>query len=322
MNPEMEPVVTVCGNCREPMPRELRFCRNCGYRLGEGSAEYTETVHFKNVPPRAFAGNGAASSFPPYAAPGAMAATSSAPIQKRRKRMSGMTWMFLGLLIFFIAAAGFTAIIRPIRQNTRIVAVAPPRSYVGVDEFDTTDGGVTFDNVEPPGSPADKAGLVGGDVVTTFDGQTITSDDQMMDLLGTTPVGKTVDVVYIRDGETKTTKLTTVSKEEFNRLERIFDKRPEGHGRFGFERDNTEPVPVPGTKIVGIRLDDVLTNGSADMAGIKKGDIVIEFDKIPIRTAGELLSRVVRAVPYSTVTVVVIRGTERIEIPVKMGRQT
>lgn len=324
MNPEMEPVVTVCGNCREPMPRHLRFCRNCGYRLGEGSAEYTETVHLPKGTPGVFSGSGPASSFPPYGAPGAMAAAGGAQTKKRRKRMSGMTWMFLGLLIFFVAAAGFTAVIRPIRRNisAEIAKQAVPRSYVGVDSFDTTEGGVTFDNVEPPGSPADKAGLVGGDIVTTFDGQTITSDDQIMDLLGTTPIGKTVDVVYIRDGETKTTKLTTVSKEEFDRLGRVFSKRPEGHGRFGFEKDNTEPVPIPGTKIVGIRLDDVMTNGSADMAGIKKGDIVIEFDKVPIRTAGELLSRVVRAVPYSTVTVVVMRGTERIEIPVKMGRQT
>jgi serine protease Do len=202
------------------------------------------------------------------------------------------------------------------------IAIQAPRSYVGVDSFETTEGGVTFDNVEPPGSPADKAGLVGGDIVTTFDGQTITSDDQMMDLLGTTPIGKTVDVVYIRDGETKTTKLTTVSKEEFDRLGRIFSKRPEGHGRFGFDDDEVEPVPIPGTKLRGIRLDRITINGSADMAGIKQGDIVVEFDKIPIRTAGELSSRVQRAIPYSTITVLVVRGTETIPIQVKMGRQT
>ena len=73
--------------------------------------------------------------------------------------MSGMTWMFLGLLIFFIAAAGFTAIIKPIRQNiVQIRESMPSRSYAGVHSFDTTDGGVTFDNVEPPDSPADQGG--------------------------------------------------------------------------------------------------------------------------------------------------------------------
>ncbi len=49
--------------------------------------------------------------------------------------------------------------------------------------FDTTEGGVTFDNVEPPGWPADKAGLVGGDIITTFDGQPVQTDDEMTELL-------------------------------------------------------------------------------------------------------------------------------------------
>lgn len=324
MNAEKEPLVTVCGNCRSPMPTNLRFCRNCGYRLGEGSAEYTETIHFQNKPPGALPGQGPASSFPPYVAPGgAMATATGAQVKKRRGRMSGMTWMFLGLLIFFIAAAGFTALIRPIRQNIgdEIVRQAAPRSYAGVHEFDTAEGGVTFDNVEPPGSPADKAGLVGGDIILTVDGRPIRTDDEMMELLRGTPVGNTLEVVYTRDGETKNTKLTTISEQEFKRLGIVFSKRPEGHGRFGFDDDNTERVAIPGTKMFGVRLDDISRNLPADMAGIKQGDIVIEFDKVPIRTPEELSSRVERALPYSTIPVVVMRGTERIEIPVKMGRQ-
>lgn len=252
-----------------------------------------------------------------------MSPTGGGKLRKRRGRMSGMTWLFLGLLIFFITAGVFTAIIPPIRRNINVeLAPVQARSYAGVHSFDTTDGGVTFDNVEPPGSPADKAGLVGGDIVTSFDGQPITSRDQIMELLGRTPIGKTVDVVYVRDGETKTTKLTTVSKEEFDRLARAFRQRPEGRGRFGFDDDETERVPIPGTKIFGVRLDDISPNLPADMAGIKKGDIVIEFDGVPIRTPEELSSRVLRALPYTTIDVVVMRGTEKIKIPVKMGRQT
>ena len=169
--------------------------------------------------------------------------------------------MFLGLLIFFVAAAGFTAIIRPIRQNIRegITQPAQPRSYVGVNSFDTTDGGVTFDNVEPPGSPADKAGLVGGDIITTVDGQPVTTDDEMMDLLGRTPIGKTLEIVYLRDGEQKTTKLTTVSKEEFDRLQREFRNRPVGKGLFGYEESDSKRVPIPNTKMFGVRLDERLS---------------------------------------------------------------
>jgi S1-C subfamily serine protease len=175
--------------------------------------------------------------------------------------------------------------------------------------------------VWPPGSPADNAGLVGADIITNVDGQPVHSDDEMMEILRRTPIGKTVDVVYTRDGETKTTKLTTISKAELDRLDNEFDKRPEGKGRFGYDDDQSERVEIPGTKMFGVRLDDISASLPADMAGIKQGDVVIEFDGIPIRTPEELRARVRRAKPYQIVDVVVMRGSARLEIPVKMGKQ-
>lgn len=322
MNPEMEPSVTNCGNCHSPMPRELRFCRNCGFRLGEGSAEYTETVRFQDSPAGTLGKNSSTASGAPYGFASGMATSHGGPIKKRR-RMSGMSWMFIGLLIFFIAAAGFTAIVKQVRPNLPGGArtAAAPRSYAGVNGFETTEGGVTFDNVEPPGSPADIAGLVGGDIITTADGQPVRTHDDIMALLRRTPIGKTIDINYIRDGETSNAKLTTMSEEDSERLSEAFASRPAGRGRFGFDDDHTERVPIPGTKMFGVRLDDVSPSLPADMAGIKNGDIVIEFGGVPIRTVRELNARVPRAIPYETITVVVMRGGERLEIPVKMGRQ-
>ena len=94
--------------------------------------------------------------------------------------------------------------------------------------FETTDGGVTFENVEPPGGPADKAGLVGGDIITTVDGQPVQTDDEMMEIMRRTPIGKTVDVIYLRDGETKNTKLTTISRAEMERLKRCLPQSSAG----------------------------------------------------------------------------------------------
>ena len=143
----------------------------------------------------------------------------------------------------------------------------------------------------------------------------------MTELMGNTTIGKPVDVIYLRDGEQKTTKLTPISRADFERLEREFANRAGGKGRFGFDDGDTERVPIPGTKMFGVRLDDVSQNLPADMAGIKEGDIVTEFDGVPIRTPEELSARVRRAVPYNTIKVVVLRGTETLEIPVKMGKQ-
>ena len=325
MNPEMEPSVTQCGNCHAPMPRELRFCRNCGFRLGEGSAEYTETVRFQDVPAGVLGKNSSAASGAPHGFMGGpMAVSPGGSIKKRRGRISGMSWLFIGLLVFFVAAAAFTAIVRPARSPAVNVEFGGRStstvSFVGVDNFDTTDGGVTFDNVEPPGSPADKAGLVGGDIITSLDGQVVKTDDEMTDLLARTPIGKTVDVVFIRDGAAQTVKLTTISRAEGERLEEVFDSRPAGRAQFGYEDGEDERVPVPNTKMFGVRLGEILANRPADIAGVKEGDIVIEFDGIPIRTTGEFLSRVRRAEPYSTIKLVVIRGLETLEIPVKMGK--
>ncbi|MGI8917170.1 MAG: PDZ domain-containing protein [Pyrinomonadaceae bacterium] len=314
---ESESGVTSCGNCRTPMPVGLRFCRNCGFRLGEGPAEYTETVRFQDGK----AGATQQLFAPNYAAP--LASSPTRAFGKTRKRMSGMSWMFIGLLVFFLAAAAFTAIVAPIgrRDATTISIPEKQLAYFGVHEFETGEGGVTFDNVEPPGSPADKAGLVGGDIITSVDGHPVTTEDEITELRGRIEIGKPVDVIYLRDGEQKTTKLTPMSPEEFERIEEEFANRPGGKGRLGFDDDRTARVPIPGTKMFGIRLDEITRNLPADMAGIKEGDIVVKFDDVPIRTAEELTARVRRAVPYNIVTITLMRSTEMLEIPVKMGQQ-
>ncbi len=327
-NPGLEQSVTACSNCHLPMPSGLRFCRNCGYRLGEGPAEYTETVRFQNghhaVPPGIRPTSGQEPLATSYNLNAPIPAEAG-PLKRRRRKMSGMTWIFLGLLAFFLCAGIITAIFSPARRGFGgagvVVAPAPPQSFFGVSGFDNAENGVTFENVEPPNSPADKAGLVGGDIITSFDGTPVTDEDELAGLLRATPIGKTVEVVYLRDGETKTTALTTISRKEAEGLTAAFRKRPEGYALMGYDTGDSERVEVPGMKIFGVRMGEIRQSRPADLAGVKAGDIIIEFDKVPIRTPEELASRVRRAIPYSTVTVVLIRGTERLEIPVKLGKQ-
>jgi S1-C subfamily serine protease len=292
--------------------------------LGEGLAEYTETVRFQNGHHAAgfAAGFRPTSEQQPLATthlPGEMPQTTQ---KTKRRKMSGMTVIFLALVAFFVVAGLFTAIFSPARRNFGGVGVVinpAPQSFFGVSGFEDVEGGVTFQNVEPPGSPADRAGLVGGDIITSFDGQTAEDEDRMRELLSATPVGKTVDVVYIRDGETKTTQLTTISKQDADKLTSAFRKRPEGLGRIGY--DDGERVAVPGTKIYGVQIGEVLQSLPADLAGLKQGDIVIKFGDVPIRTVEELDSRIRRALPYTTVDVVVMRGSEELTIPVKLGKR-
>jgi S1-C subfamily serine protease len=242
--------------------------------------------------------------------------------------MSGMAWVFIALLVFFVGAAAFTAIISPVRNRVTNIHFSNKQSYTGTDGWENVEvgPGVTFDRVSLPDGPADKAGLVGGDVIMNFDGKPVMNKDDMEKIMEQMPPGKTVEVVYMRDGEVQNTKLTTISQAEFEHLQRAFRERPEGRGQFGYDSDDVERVEIPGTKMFGVRLDDVYPSRPADIAGVKKGDIVIEFDGTPIRTGGELLMRLNRAVPYSTIKVVVMRAgendkLEKVEIPVKLGRR-
>src|SRR5215213_6465252 len=295
---------TVCSNCHSTMPAELRFCRNCGFRLTGSTGGYTGSQYTS-------------------------AAVAESAGAKKKRRMSGMTWIFAGLLVFFVGAAAFTALIAPLRKSTNIVQRTPVmKSSIGADDFNNTDQGVIVEAVGTPGGPADQAGLVGGDVILKFDGQPVEDEDQIEELMARTPIGKTVEVEYIRDGQKKTTKLTTVSLEDNRRMYREFERRPEGRAHFGYEDSDAERVQVPGTNIYGVRLGTILRSRPADLPGIREGDIITAFDGVPIRTSDEFLMRVRRALPYSTVTLTVMRPGEnegdpvqKFEIPVKMGKQ-
>jgi membrane-associated protease RseP (regulator of RpoE activity) len=306
-----------CPQCGASMPREMRFCRACGHRLGEGPAEYTETVRLGTS-----TAPGARATSPAYLPPqgGPLANQANHPPYKKRRKLSGMAWIFIIIAALFVVGGVMSALRkRGIRNVPRISVNLDPSTF-GVKGLDETAGGVTFGYVEPPDGPADKAGLVGGDIIQTFDGHRVTDEDELTDLLRETPIGKTVEITYLRDGELKKTQLTTISEAAFNELQRLYRSRPEGRGKFGFESNRTTKISNPQTKTYGVRLDWVEQNGPSDLFGLKVGDIITAWDDVPIRTGDELLSRVRRAVPKSSVIISIIRDGQPMKIPVTMGR--
>src|SRR5436190_13738716 len=162
-----------CAQCGSPMPKELRFCRTCGNRLGEGPAEYTETVRF----PGTTAPNRDGQTTPFYPTFNAPMTTVVPP--RRRRRFKGTTWLWI-LLVAVFAIGGLMSLARkPRNLRPPFSAIADNnRSDVGV-KFDNTDVGVTFRDAGAPGGPADKAGLVGGDIITSFDGQPVGKQTDM-----------------------------------------------------------------------------------------------------------------------------------------------
>lgn len=319
-----------CPSCGVPLVGGMRFCRSCGYRLGEGMAEYVETVRFDRAAEMPGTAQnhhpltGAAGAQTTLMSPIAPAPTPQSLSPGRRRR--GRKWLvFLLCFVLFIpvVAIGGRFLFRAMRDAAQQSMGSfqsdrdQPYSFFGASEFSDMEGAVgALLEGAMPGSPAERAGLVDGDIITKFDGKAVNGEEAMRDALRATPIGKTVEVVYLRDGETKTAQLTTISSEDY-KAEAFM---PKERGLLGI--DDTTRVAVEGTKIHGVLLGDVYDNRPADLAGLKEGDIVVEFDGKPVRTSEGLDGYIKLARPGSTVPVVVHRQGQRITIPVKMGRRT
>ena len=314
----------LCPSCGAALVDGMRFCRMCGHRLGEGLAEYVETVRFDRMPDMSGMPQGNQAMTGAAGAQTTLITPPVAPLAPAWKPKRRRKWplMFLVIAFFVLAMVGGKFAFRAIRDAAREgisrmqPPPEPPRSFLGVSEFSDTEnnGGALLEEVLP-GSPAEQAKLFDGDIITKFDGKNINDEDSLRDAIGQTPIGKTVEVVYLRDGETQTTQLTTVSNKDFD----LNAHMPRERGMLGV--DDLDRVAVEGTKLHGVRVGDVYDNRPADIAGLREGDIITEFDGKPVRTAEGLGGYIALAKPASTITLIIYREGQRIELPVKMGRR-
>jgi S1-C subfamily serine protease len=94
------------------------------------------------------------------------------------------------------------------------------RGYIGISAAQTRlprrlrheagvaqDSAVVVAGVEPT-SPADRAGLVAGDVLLALDGQAVTGADDLIRILTGDKIGRKVEIDVLREGERRRLALT------------------------------------------------------------------------------------------------------------------
>jgi serine protease Do len=62
------------------------------------------------------------------------------------------------------------------------------------------------------GSPASAAGLRGGDLIVEFDGKPVGSPNQLAEIVAGTPVGRTVKLEFVRNGQAQTASITIAER--------------------------------------------------------------------------------------------------------------
>jgi len=208
-------------------------------------------------------------------------------------------------------------------------------------------------------SPADKAGIRGGDVLTSVDGQDIrlggdvivAIDNQsvraMEDLLSyleeQKAVGDNIELSVVRDGKTE-------------HIDLILAARPSQAGE-DMSQPNQGPVQQKERPALGINginmapelaermnltqsqkgflIEDIISGGPADLAGIRGGykvaningsdiklggDIVVGMDEMDVNTIQDIQSYLDTKKVGDNVQIQVIRDGQEITVPLKLGK--
>jgi serine protease Do len=180
--------------------------------------------------------------------------------------------------------------------------------------------GALIAGVEKTG-PAEKGGLLAGDVITKFDGKLINTSSDLPRAVGAAKPGKTVPVDVFRKGTVKTLNVTV-------------GEMPNDPNEAA---PSLKPAPKAEANKVGLTLKELTpqqkkklngkngllvteSTGVAAQAGIRRGDVILGLNNSESQSV-ELFNKQINAVPAGkTVAVLVLRGENTLYVPIKITK--
>jgi serine protease Do len=206
------------------------------------------------------------------------------------------------------------------------------RGYLGVNvrDLDTalaeslnvpenTKGAVVAD-VASDASPAAKAGIRSGDVITALDGKPIASASDLTGMVADIQPGHTTELTFLRDGKQQTA-TATVAERPANAGTPDAEDEDGDAPNAGGSAESRKKLGVSVTDLTpqiaeqlhlkaqgGAVITGVAQDGAAASAGLQRGDVILRFGRTPINSAADLTSAVANAQSQSEVVLQVERG--------------
>jgi serine protease Do len=144
------------------------------------------------------------------------------------------------------------------------------------------------------GSPAAKAGLKPGDIITEYNGRALTKSDDLPRAVAETPVGKDVALTVIRNGASMA---LTAKVGELNDATKVKPAKAEGKNGLGL---SVEPLTPALAKELGVKAEqgvviaDVAEGSPGANAGLRPRDVIVEIDHHQVTSTEDLAKSVAR----------------------------
>jgi serine protease Do len=172
--------------------------------------------------------------------------------------------------------------------------------------------GLVIEGVEP-GSPAEKAGLKGGDVITSVNGQPVKTGNDLVNPIAQAAIGSKVKLTYIRDRSQKETMATVEDRTRVfpNTAGRMGDQPGEAApAEFGLHVEELTPargqrVGMEGQK--GAMVTEIDPATFADDLGFSRGDVITEINREPVTSVPDYRKAVAKLKPGEDVVFKVLR---------------
>ena len=144
-------------------------------------------------------------------------------------------------------------------------------------------------------APGSKAGLKTGDIVTELDGKPVTDAGQLQMIVGQKRPGDTIHLQIMRDDKSMN---VAVTLEDLNNPDKSEVASSEhGKGRWGVslaDLDQNARAELQqegasqGTNLHGAIVNDVVPGSPADNAGLQRGDVIMEVNRQPMKSAADV----------------------------------
>lgn len=168
------------------------------------------------------------------------------------------------------------------------------------------------------GGPAEKAGLKIGDVIIEFDHNAVRESNDLPLIVARATVGKKVVVKVLREGEEMELTVSIGELKEEEVLASITEK-----GGFGLTVQRVTPQIAESLGLdrpEGVVITMVEPGTPADESGLRRGDVILEIDRKPVRRMSDYQRAIARIEKGKGVLFWVRRGNTTLFLALKSPR--